>query len=367
MNYLFLTGTLVYAALLVFFYVGIRRELASQKPSGTATLPFVSVLIPARNEADNIIATLEGLKVQRYQADKFEVLVIDDRSEDGTAVLVENYIAQHQLNHFRLLRHQPEGEEPTYKKSALSYAMKYAKGEIIMTSDADCFVQESWIEQMVSLYDEQTGMVAGLVTFDPQEEKNLFHRLQTLEFAGLVFTGVGAIGNDYPIICNGSNLSYRRAAFDEVGGYQGHQHLPSGDDDLLMQNLHQKTNWKIRYNLNPLAVNTTRPVDTIGQFFHQRARWASKGSHYPDPLTTALLVTIYLLYLTLLFSVPLFISGWISGSILLMGWLIVLLPEMAIMRLALKQLKRRDLWGLVPLAKMLQVPYIVVAGLAGFF
>ena len=367
MDILFVSGALLYAAILLFFGSGIIREIRRRKRAESGPLPLVSVLIPARNEESGIEATLESLRSQDYPPDRFEVLIIDDRSADGTAAIAKNFIDRNGLTHFRLLRHQPEHEGPTYKKNALSYAMRYAAGEIIMTTDADCRVQRTWISSMVSCYDSETGLVAGLITFGREDEKNLFHRLQTLEFAGLVFTGVGAIGNGYPIICNGSNLSYRRRAFDEVGGYQGHQHLPSGDDDLLMQNLHHQTGWKIRYNLAPESVNFTHPVDTPAQFFHQRARWASKGSHYPDPLTTALLVAIYLLYLTLLFSLPLTLLGVLSPAALGAGWAAVLLPEMGIMYLALRHLKRKDLWPLVPLAKILQVPYIVIAGLAGFF
>ncbi|NIR94946.1 MAG: glycosyltransferase, partial [Gammaproteobacteria bacterium] len=249
----------------------------------------------------------------------FEVIVIDDNSCDDTGKVVEQFIERRQQCNFKLLSHRNDGMKPTYKKTAISYAMQYARGEIILTTDADCLVQPKWVASMVSRFDEQTGLVAGLVTFYTRNGNRLFHQLQTLEFAGLVFAGVGAIGNHYPLICNASNLSYRRKAYDDVGGFDGHEEVPSGDDDLFMQNIHHHTNWRVRYNLNPEAVNSTHPVDTLAQFFNQRARWASKSTHYPGVATFTLLFLIYLFYLLLVVLTIAAIASQFSVSVLVIG------------------------------------------------
>ncbi len=362
----FLILALFYCGVILFFYTGIVREKRRPRPVA-ATHPFVSVLIPARNEATHITATLESLVRQTYPPDRYEVLVIDDHSGDDTGGVVRRFIETHRLCHFRLLTHRNHGGQRTYKKSAISYAMREARGEIILTTDADCRVQPGWIASMVSCFTAQTGLVAGLISFERRHERTLFHKLQTLEFAGLVFAGVGAIGNHYPLICNGSNLAYRRAAFDEVGGFTGHEHIPSGDDDLFMQNLHRRTNWKIRYNLDAGAINYTRPLDTLRQFFHQRARWASKSRDYPDMATFALLLLIYLFYGLILLSPLLFWTGSMSRAIWMGGLALKMVPEFAVIYQATGILRRRDLLRYFPFAELAQIPYIVSAGFAGFF
>jgi len=236
-----------------------------------------------------------------------------------------------------------------------------------LTTDADCQVQPGWVESMVKHFEADTGMVAGLITFMPESEKTVFHKLQTLEFAGLVFVGVGAIGNHYPLICNGSNLSYRRAAFDEVGGFAGHEHIPSGDDDLFMQNLHRHTNWKVHYNLDPASINYTRPVDSFAGFINQRARWASKGTHYPGFKTSLILLLIYLFYLSLLLLPPIALLGMFSWKLLLTGFVFKLLPEYLIIRQAVSILQRRKLKRWFLLAQAVHIPYIVLVGFSGFF
>lgn len=363
---LFLTIAIFYSCIIMFFYVGIVRELKRPQPPKQET-PSVSVLVPARNESEHILATVESLHRQNYPANLLEIIIIDDHSTDGTGELVKQFLKDRSIENIQVLRHENNGEKRTYKKNAIAFALGFARGEIILTTDADCQVQPDWVTAIVNAYHPETGMVAGLITFNPESERTLFHKLQTLEFAGLVFAGVGAIGNHYPLICNGSNLSYRRAAFDEVGGFSGHDHIPSGDDDLFMQNLHHHTNWHIRYNLAANSINYTEPVDTLKQFLNQRARWASKSTHYPGILTMFLLLWIYLFYLMLLVLPPITVLGFFSWKIFLAGLALKVIPEFLVIRQALKILNRIELTRYFLIVEICQIPYIVFAGFAGFF
>jgi cellulose synthase/poly-beta-1,6-N-acetylglucosamine synthase-like glycosyltransferase len=357
---------LVYAVIITFFGIGIKRVRA-RAVRNSAQQPKVSVLVPARNEANNITTLLKSLANQTYPKDAYEVVVIDDHSSDGTADVVQGFIDENHLTNFRVLIHQTNGIKKTYKKDALAFAIPQSSGEIIITVDADCQVLPTWIASTVNKFTPKTGLVAGLITFDARFERNLFHKLQTLEFAGLVFSGVGALGNDYPLICNGSNLAYRRRVYLEVGGYEGHQHIPSGDDDLFMQNIHRQTDWEVDYNLDAAAINTTRPVETLSQFIHQRARWGSKSREYPSAGTFFLLLSIYLFYVGVLLSPFLWWLGKISA--LTLGGLLFLkmLPEYWVIHQALEVLNRKDLRRYFPVAQLFQIPYIVIAGFAGFF
>ncbi len=351
----------VYAIILLYFLTGIYRI---KRKHNTDMYP-VSILVPARNEEDNILNCLTSLDRQTYPRNLYEVIVIDDGSTDHTATIVEKYIEN--KSSMRLIKHKVQEGTPTFKKHALAFGIGHATGEIIMTIDADTRAQPGWIQEMVNQYDGQTGLVAGLITFDRASEKNIFHKLQTLEFAGLVFCGVGSMGNNNPVICNGANLSYRRRVFDEVGGFEGHDHLPSGDDDLLLQNIHRRTDWKVSYLLDYDTINFTKPMNGIKNFLNQRSRWASKSIHYPSKGLFAVMLSIYLFYSLLFSLLPFTLLGLFTPEVYLAGLLLKVIPEFLIISKALGYLKRKDLLPLFFLAEFLQIPYVLYAGFMGFF
>ena len=361
MEQVFLLFSTFYAVLILYFLVGIFRI----PPIKNEARLSVTVLVPARNEEHTIYSCLESLHRQSYPTEYYQVWIINDRSTDATDRVVEDFIKD--KPNFRLLQHYPSGNHPTYKKQALQFAIEQVDSEVIMTIDADTIAQPGWIENMVAGYLSDTGLVAGLVTFTPELEKTFFHKIQTLEFAGLVFCGVGSVGNGNPIICNGSNLSYRRQAFIDAGGYGGHLHLPSGDDDLLLQNVHKKTNWKVRYSLHPDTINFTRPTDNLSDFLNQRARWASKSLHYPARWLFFLMFSIYLFYLMIFLLAPASLLGWFKWKIYLAGMGLKIVPEFLLIYKSLSILNRKDLLCWFPVAEILQIPYIVYIGLRGFF
>ncbi len=358
--WVFISLGILYCAIILYFYIGLFRiKSVNQKNRLT-----VSVLVPARNEARNIEACLESLRNQTYPNDRFEVVVIDDHSTDETAQVVEKFISD--KPNFRLLHHRNNGSQPTYKKQALNFAIQSVSSEIVMTIDADTIAQPFWVESMISQYDSRTGMVAGLVTFAREMEESLFHKMQTLEFAGIVFCGVGGVGNKNPLICNGSNLSYRMQAFRDAGGYEGNLHLPSGDDDLLLQNIHKNTDWKVRYSVAYETVNYTRPAKHLKSFLNQRARWASKSLHYPSKMLFPVLFSIYLYYALIFILLPFTVAGLFPVKFYLAGLLLKIVPEFLVMVKSMAVLRRRNLLLLFPLAQFFQVPYILYAGLMGF-
>lgn len=356
----FLLSGLIYMAMLLYFLIGIFR-ISNET---NQRLFSVTVLIPARNEEKDISRCIESLWNQTYPREWYRVIVIDDQSTDRTAEVVEQVIKD--KPNFQLLQHPPHQLYPTFKKQALLYALKKVHSQIVMTVDADSIAQPDWIKKMVELYDDETGVVAGLVTFHQAYEKSVFHRLQTLEFAGIVFCGVGAVGQNNPLICNGSNLSYRLQAFHEAGGYDGNEFVPSGDDDLFIQNVHKKTSWKIKYSLLPETINFTQPVNTLMEFINQRARWASKSLYYPQRWLFFLMLMIYFYYLLLVVFFPLTLLRLIPWKIYLLGLSLKIVPEFFIVNRAMKILNRRPLMKYFGLAQIFQILYVIIVGFLGF-
>ncbi len=361
MEWIFLTLAFIYGCVIIYFYVGLNRIQTETRESRLT----VSVLVPARNEENNIIKCLESLYRQTYPKDLFEVVIIDDNSTDKTHEVVREYIRD--KPNYKLIRKIDDENKPTFKKQALKLALDSVRNEIVMTIDADTVANQRWIELMIAQYTNDTGLVAGVVTFPKEDEDNLFKKIQTLEFAGIVFAGVGSSGNNLPIICNGSNLSYRLKAFHDAGGYDANIHLPSGDDDLLLQNIHRKTNWKIKYSILPETINYTQSADDLHTFINQRARWASKSLHYPKKWVFLLMLSIYLYYLAIPVFGVLAIFGIFPLGIFFIGLLVKLVTEAFIISRALKIFGRRDLVKYYLPAQVFQIGYVLVVGILGLF
>lgn len=348
-----------YGLIIFYFYIGLL-QLSTKYREDQLT---VTVLVPARNEEENILNCLVSLDAQTYPKNLYNIIVIDDNSKDNTAGIVKKYIAN--KDNFKLLQNKTSIGRKTYKKQALKYAMNEVSSDIVMTIDADSTTNPHWIEKMIAQYDEQTGLVAGLVTFPEKCEKGTFHKIQTLEFAGIVFAGVGSMANHSPLICNGSNLSYRLRAFKEAGGYEDNLHLPSGDDDLFLQNLHHKTGWKVKYSIDPQTINYTQPVKNFRAFLNQRARWASKSLDYPQKWIFFVMVGLYLFYLSLFIFSILTILGIFPLIWFLIVLLLKIIPEALVISKALRILNRKDLWKYFLPAQIFQIAYILIVGILG--
>ena len=167
----------------------------------------------------------------------------------------------------------------TYKKNAITAAVKKAAGSLIITTDADCRMKPYWLETIMKFYHEKKSkMIVGPVTF--HNTVSLFERLQTTEFLSLIAITAGAIGIRRPIMCNGANLAYEKSAFEEVGGF-GTDSFASGDDVFLLLKLAKRFgNDSVEFLKCREAMVFTEAKKTLRGFIHQRIRWASKNKGY---------------------------------------------------------------------------------------
>ncbi len=372
---------LLYALAISSFAVGFQRVLrAASRKNESEDVPFVSVLIPARDEEAVITRCLDAVLANDYPEDRFEVIVIDDLSEDATPMLVRQMMgrvnrilvpagfeeeADEEPPRLRLVS-MPENLDraQAHKKRAIEKGIAHARGEIILTTDADCEVPSGWIRTMATTFDDETALVSGPVLYPTGTSSA---NVMALEFLGLVAVGAGAIGIDRPNLCNGANVAYRKAVFDALGGFSGIDHLTSGDDELLMQKIAYTTPWQVRFCADPEAAVLTDAPDGAAAFFEQRRRWASKGAHYEHPAVLAVVGTVYVFYLALLgglLALP-FVPS--LGLPLLAGVALKVLPEAALLGPACRHVERGWLMAYFLPAQLLHVPYIVFMGAAGTF
>jgi len=252
----------------------------------------VSVLIPVRNEAAHIVPLLQDLSRQQltetrlFPTDQWEVIVVNDNSEDDTSELVEKFQSSALINLRLIAAAEPEKSQSP-KKAALYQGIQAACGEMIITIDGDCRIGPYWLTTWMSFFQKhQPALVAGGVTFC--QEQSWFERLQTIEFASLIGMGAASIQSKRPITCNGANLAFRRKAFFEVEGYQGHWHIPSGDDEFLLHTMFRKFPTEIYFLKSPEAVVKTYAKRTVGEFIQQRKRWAGKWRMHREGAVTTL-------------------------------------------------------------------------------
>jgi len=323
----------------------------------------VSVLIPARNEENNITDLLSNLINQNYPANLYEIIVVDDHSTDQTAKMVKKFIKEQKGFSIKLLRIKGENQARAYKKKAIRIAIEKSTGSLIITTDADCIHGKKWISSIVSLYEtKRPKMIVGPVSF--HKEKTFFQKIQSLEFLSLIAMTAGAIKTGYPIMCNGANLAYEKKAFFDVGGF-GIDRFSSGDDVFLLHRIRKHFgNTSVRFLKNLDTIVYTEALKTLHEFFDQRIRWASKNKGY-DIKTLVISTTVYMMNLILFGAVfiSLFQSEfWETTAYIIIAKYIIDLP--VVIGIA-KFAKKLDMFiYTIPLIVIYPV-YIILAGALG--
>jgi biofilm PGA synthesis N-glycosyltransferase PgaC len=347
-------AALIYAILLILLRIGltrIRKETSDHQP-------FVSVIIAARNEENHIGACIDSVLKQTYPKQCMELIVVDDRSEDGTASIV--LLKAEEDSRVRLVRVREPNSDMAPKKQALDRGIRQASGEILFFTDADTRPESRWIEQIVRCFSPDVGLVAGYSPFTAATPRSLLDRLTVLDALALAAVAAGTFGLDMPLTCSGRNLAYRKTVWDEISGFSGTGRFVSGDDDLLLHRIRRLTRWKMRYSLEPGSHVPTYPPRSVREFIAQRTRHASKGFHYPAGLVTGL-IGLYLFNAALLASACLpSRSAALAGVFLIKAgfeWLLV--EKMAAVT------GQRRLLAIFPLAMFLHIPYVVIFGLWG--
>lgn len=351
--------TVLYIIVVIAFIRGWHK-LVYFKPKTTVLSTKVSILVAARNEAENIAKTIEDLIAQDYDRELTEIIFIDDHSTDQTAAVIGSY-ASRGVKLIRLNEDQPLN---SYKKKAIQTAIADASGTLMITTDADCRMGTSWLKTIVSFYEEKKyKMISSPVAYF--EEKSFFERAQTLEFLYLIGLGASTIGNKKPSTCNGANLAYERDAFYEVGGFKGIDDLASGDDELLLHKMAARFGDGIGFLKNEDAVVYTHPKATLKEFIQQRKRWASKSTRYKNKSIIVLGVCIWLFNLSILVNIGVGLFDGFYFKLALVQLLFKMIVEGLFLYDVTAFAKRKSLLVLLPVLNVLHILYIVYIGIAG--
>ena len=355
---LFGVSVAVYVFLVAWFAAGTRPFC----PGGGGT-PLVSVVVAARDEAAHIGHSLDDLLAQTYPAEACEIIVVDDGSTDATAAIVHQRVAAGQP--VRLLSTREACGRSGSKKAALTLGIGQARGELILTTDADCRLPPTWVRGMVDCFGADIGMVVGFSQIGrPAQGRGVRWGWEAVDFLCLMASAWGSAGQGHPMGASGQNLAYRRQAFLEVGGYERVKHRASGDDLLLLQLIRRLTRWRIVFSTSSETFATHPASLSWGALFSQRCRWASNAPFqiYLDPLFFAYLAGTFTVNLLLVLSPILVLGGGLEWRWAGMGWAAKILVEFVLFYRTSGFFGRRDLRRYFPLWALTQPLYTVLVG-----
>jgi glycosyltransferase involved in cell wall biosynthesis len=229
-----------------------------------------SIIVPFRNEAENLPILLASLSKLNYPMELFEVILVDDESEESFKISSLKFKVS-------IIKNIRVSNSP--KKDAIVTAMQIITTDWIITTDADCVVNTNWLltlDNYIQLHD--VAMIAGAVTYDCGN--SFLHHFQQLDLSSLQGATIGSFGINKGFMCNGANFAYTKSFFKKLNGFEGNDGIASGDDVFLLQKAIAKSPGKVHYLKSQNNIVVTKPLNDWKSLFYQRIRWASKTSSY---------------------------------------------------------------------------------------
>jgi len=359
LSYLLISFACVYAILVLW----MRKGWATiQAPKGLLpSTKTVSVIIAARNEELNIRRTIKSILNQNFPGELLELIIIDDHSDDNTSAIVMEYAERG----VKLIQLNENGRMNSYKKLAISRAIDCCKGEIVITTDADCRMGANWLATVIGTFEKEDAyLLSSPVVYS--EEKSFFERLQTLEFLYLIGLGAAGIGNRKPTTCNGANLAYRKDIFKQMGGFKGIDELASGDDELFLHKVAEKHPERIFFCKSEEAIVYTDAKPDLRSFISQRRRWASKSTKYKNKGVIALGIAIWLFNVLLLAGAILSVAGIKTLAwVVLFALLLKMIVELVFIQPLTNFAKRTNLLWYLPILSLAHILYLAYIGILG--
>lgn len=354
--------TAFYCCLIAFFYVGLlaiilRTKRQNKLPTSNVQNTF-SVVISARNEAGFISQCLQSIIKQNYASDKFEIIVINDHSTDDTLEILSQFKIQNSIPMHRdniSIIDLADFDKINNKKQAINKGIEQAKFDYIILTDADCTRGTNWlktINQFINI--SNAKMVYAPVEF---ATKNIFEKLQALEFAGLVGVGAAAMELKYPNMCSAANLIFEKKVFFEVNGYADNMHVISGDDEFLMHKFFKKYPKQVQFIHQKEAIVLTGANGTLSQLTEQRKRWVSKSTKYENRYITFILIMAYF------YNISMVVNLFIDWHLALNQIIFKTLIEGIFLVTILKLFGKTKLILLLPLAEIFHVLYVIIIGI----
>ncbi|MCB0527180.1 MAG: glycosyltransferase [Saprospiraceae bacterium] len=306
----------VYAGLLLVYLKGWRATPEWTLPEGYKPRTGISVLIPARNEADRIAACLRAIAAGSYPPSLLEIIVIDDFSDDATAAVVQRFQSGISIRLVHLSDILPaEHAMLANKKAAIEAGVALAHGPLIVTTDADCIAPADWLRIIASRFEAgDLQLLTAPVAL--HREKNLLQRFQSLDLLGLMGITAAGMHLGFQRMANGANLAYTKEVFENVGGYAGNRSLSSGDDMFLVQKIARLHTSSVAFLKNPAAAVRTEAAADLRSFVQQRIRWGTKTAALPEWPVRLVLLAVFLFCWSIVINAVIAVPAAAAGNYL---------------------------------------------------
>ncbi|OFX72060.1 MAG: hypothetical protein A2X12_02330 [Bacteroidetes bacterium GWE2_29_8] len=263
---------LFYAAVIGYYVYAWEKEPDFKCLDEAECGNFVSIIIPVKNEPENIIVCLNSIASQDYNHSKYEVIIVDDNSDDNSYINeIRNINNNLQIKYIQLADLNLKG-----KKSAINVAVNQSKGNLIITTDSDCTYSSKWLSTLVCFYNRyKPKFIAAPVI--AKGNSSFLSYFQSIEMSGLMLITGASFFSKRPIMCSGANIMYDKQVFIELNPYCDNISIPSGDDYFLMQSVLNAYPNDLMFVKSPEVIVITNSVSSGNSFIKQRMRWVSKN------------------------------------------------------------------------------------------
>ncbi len=289
---LFACNALIYSIFFLRVYKGLIKE-KNRSNFEFGNRDKISIVIPFRNESENLNALLSSLSKQTD--DNFQLTLVNDHSTDDYLSVISKWTVH--FDEFQLLHLDQESG----KKDAVYKGVCNSKYPLILCTDADCVVPITWINIMRSSFDlaNTIQLVAGTVSL---KGSSLFQRFQQLEFSALIATSIGAANIGKAVMLNAANMAFRKDFYLRVQSELARENSPSGDDVFLLSACKRNHPNGFLYLNSKESMVMTMAKKSLQDFISQRNRWASKAKFYTDVDMLRLTFVVAITNLMILFS-----------------------------------------------------------------
>lgn len=280
MIFIIISITVVYLFLIGSFILGFDRIKTFDLSDLTPNTRF-SIIIPFRNEEKNLPALLESISSLNYPKDYFEIIFVDDESDDNSVLLLDAFMMQTGIenNNIQVLKNIRTTNSP--KKDAITLAISQAKYDWIVTTDADSILPKYWLDSFDEFIQKQKpDLIVAPITY--ANAKGFLQNFQLLDVLSLQGATMGGFGMKKPFLCNGANLAYTKQLFKTLNGFQGNSEIASGDDVFLLEKATRHKTINVAYLKCKKAVVCTSALTSRKELIEQRVRWAAKSSAYKN-------------------------------------------------------------------------------------
>lgn len=282
----------IFIGLLIYGFL----KIADFSPSDGEPQTSFSVVVPFRNEEKNLVDLLHSFTTVNYPKDLFEIILVDDASEDLSVSAINEWKKKNPFFDLTVTENIRASDSP--KKDAITNAISIAKYPWIITTDADCEVRRNWLLTFDNyIQDNDVQMIVGAVTFP--SKGFLLSQFQQMDLLSLQGATIGSFGLNKAFMCNGANFGYTKKLFQELDGFNGNNHISSGDDVFLLQKAVAEFPKKVHYLKSQAAIVTTKPERSWLRLFMQRVRWASKATAYQSGFSKGLALVVFMTNLSL--------------------------------------------------------------------